>query len=133
MFATFVWIIGLLSLILLVVLQFYVISLISDFEVKGTNPLESSVSLNKTTKTTICIFIVTVMTTFADFGHLWEVFVIQIAAGAYFFSRLNDKKQWFDPRHLYRDLSKIKIRHCVLLMASLVSALCSFFVLILKQ
>ena len=132
MFVSFVWILGLLSLILLVVLQFYVISLISDFEVKGMNPLESSVSLNKTTKPTIYVFAVTVLTTFVDFGHLWEVFILQIGAGAYFFSCLNDKTQWFEPRYLYRDLSKIKIRHCVLLMTSMISALCSFFVLILK-
>ena len=133
MIVGFIWFLGFLSLIALTGLQFYVITLISDFEVSNLNPLESSSTLSHTTKPTIIVFFFSIFTFIFTLRYNWLPTILQGAVGYFFYTNLNDKKQWFEPRYLFRDLKKIKMRHGVLLIVSAASAIISLLFFILKK
>ena len=127
-----IWFIGFASLVGLAGTQFLVIYLISKFENQNQNPLESSASLTKTTKPTMLLYLISMVAFLLTFSYSWPAFLLQLSAGGFFFYYLNDKKQWFEPRYLFRDLNYIKIRHAVLCIVSSLSVIVSFLVYILK-
>ena len=126
-----IWLTGFLSLVVLCGLQLYVIMLISDFELKNLNPLESSSQLHKTIRPTIYSYFISLVAMLIVFRYGCVSFLLQCVAGGFFFLYINDKKQWFEPRYLFRDLQKIKIRHSSLLFFSAGSAIITLLMYIL--
>ena len=130
MFFGLIQFIGFLSLIGLAGIQFFVIYLISKFESQNQNPLESSASLSKTTMPTIILFGISIFWLLINIYNFWFVFILQISAAIFFYFHLNDKKHWFEPRYLFRDLNDIKLRHGTLCIASSFSVIISFLLFI---
>lgn len=113
-------------------IQFDVIKMISEFETKNLNPLDADKNLARTRLPTLYAFGGILIAILLNFYTLWPVFFIELGAGAVFYRYVTDFKSWFEPRFLFRDLSKIKLRHSILLVASCFCGLLTFIIWMLK-
>lgn len=131
--SSLIFIITLCLLGFLVYTQYKVLKIVSDFETKNLNPLDSSKDLSKTSKPTLYAYAAAMGALLLNFFSLWAVFFIELGAGAAFYYFITDFSSWFEPRYLFRDLSKIKLRHSIMLVASSLSGLLTLIIFIMKK